>query len=112
MPAPAWPKALIGALSSNSPTMRGAPCFPASATRARAGRRPACVGEFQPPAATAEQRDAETLLEGPELAGQGLGREMELFRRAVDGAGFRDGAEIIQMPVIEHDGTRIVEIEL
>jgi len=60
------------------------------------------VGQFEPAPAAAEQCHAQALLEYTDLAGQGLRRQVQLLGGAVDGSGFCDGAEVVQMLVIEH----------
>ena len=75
------------------------------------------VREFQSAACAAKQGNAQSRFKGADLTRQGLRREMQLFGRAVDRAGFGDRAEIMQMFVVEHGrrregGTQIVKNEL
>jgi hypothetical protein len=69
------------------------------------------VGQFEPAPAAAEQRHPEALLEGTDLSGKRLRRQVQFLGGAVDGAGLGDGAEVVQVLVIQHGRFRFDKIE-
>ena len=60
-----------------------------------------CFREHQPPTDALEQRLTDRLFQQAKLAADRLRREVQQFAGAGDPAVFRDGIEVLQVPVVE-----------
>jgi len=69
------------------------------------------IGQFEPASAAAEQRYPQALFQYADLAGQRLRRQVQFLGGPVDGAGFGDGAEVMQVLEVEHDASQFGKTE-